>query len=110
MTVIEILQNDSICSMTDCYSDSSDESPLFLKKGVNLHCKEDGWEVKLTNNIDLVKFEEVKGKFFIENNYLKPTEKMDMIEVAVAFICELYQLENPLDKNKVVDSYAEVVA
>ncbi|QQZ27320.1 DUF262 domain-containing protein [Thiothrix subterranea] len=77
---------------------------------LQLFCEDKGWRVNPAlssiNQCSQVKPIEDSNGYF----YLKPTETMDMIEVAVAFICELYQLENPLDKNKVVDSYAEVVA
>jgi hypothetical protein len=102
------------------FSSGNEENPLCLKEDdIKLFCEENGWRVEITGipthnntcfidcwlitNLPNIQIEAGKA-------WLKPTEKMDMIEVAVAFICELYQLDNPLDKNKVVDSYAEVVA
>lgn len=101
------------------YVQYATESPLFLIDDIELFCEENGWRVEIANIpahnntcfidcwliVNLPNIQIEAGK-----TWLKPTETMDMIEVAVAFICELYQLENPLDKNKVVDSYAEVVA
>ncbi|QTR48274.1 DUF262 domain-containing protein [Thiothrix litoralis] len=102
------------------FSSGNEENPLCLKEDdIKLFCEENGWRVEITDipthnntcfidcwlitNLPNIQIEAGKA-------WLKPTEKMDMIEVAVAFICELYQLDNPLDKNKVVDGCAEGVA
>lgn len=100
------------------FSSGNEENPLWLEDDIKLFCEENGWRIELPNltihknacfidwlitNMSSIQIE--AGKV-----WLKPTETMDMIEVAVAFICDLYQLENPLDKNKLVDSCAEVVA
>ncbi len=94
------------------YVQYATESPLFLIDDIESFCEEKGWRIELPNltihknacfidwlitNMSSIQIE--AGKV-----WLKPTETMDMIEVAVTFICDLYQLENPLDKNKLVDS------
>lgn len=101
------------------FSSGNEENPLWLDDDIKLFCEENGWRVEIAdisthNNtcfIDCWLITHLPNiQIEAEKAWIKPTETMDMIEVAVAFICELYQLENPLDKNKVVDSYAEVIA
>lgn len=102
------------------FSESSYEAPLLLSNDIGLYCEEEGkgWRIEIPNLtinknacfIDWLIANMPNIQIEAGKTWLKPTETMDMIEVAVAFICELYQLENPLDKNKVVDSYAEVIA
>jgi hypothetical protein len=96
--------------------DCNNKSLMLKKDGVEISfdCMENGWRIEPAiipvNNIFNFEYSDITINSNSVSFYLQPTETMDMIEVAVAFICELYQLDNPLDKNKVVDSYAEVVA
>jgi hypothetical protein len=115
-TVISFINKADICDIEksrSTRSTSSDFSPLVLKDDIKLFCEGNGWRVEIENIpahnntcfidcwliVNLPNIQIEAGK-----TWLKPTETMDMIEVAVAFICELYQLDNPLDKNKLVDS------
>lgn len=88
-TVCEKLDNPKICEQWDCYARYSDEAPLYLKSGKYLNCRDDGWKINDLSGIA----KDILKKYNIDENekLLKPNESMDMIEISVAFLKDLYK-------------------
>ncbi|MBI4647544.1 MAG: hypothetical protein HY738_13380 [Bacteroidia bacterium] len=93
-TVAKLINNENICAIHNCYSQYANESPLILKNEVELHCKEDGWQIiipdflklpsELINHFNLESIEE--GKKYC----LKENDNQDRIEIAVEFSIKLF--------------------
>lgn len=82
-TVAMKINKKSICDVDNCYSNTREESPLKLKHNIKLYCEEEGW--KIVKSKRRIFDKKILKDFTIENDYLKPDENRDMIEVAVAF-------------------------
>lgn len=93
-TLANIIDDKAICFINYCYSQYDIKSPLKLTNNVMLHSIEDGWRIELPENLTLS--EESKSFFNLEcisdsNNYLlKEDGTSDRIEIALAFVKELF--------------------
>lgn len=86
LTVCKELNNNSLCSITDCLCVGTYNSPLILRNGVELICTEKGWKIHDKDNVVLG---ELKKKYNIKkDNILEMTEKLDMIQIAIKFCKE----------------------
>lgn len=88
-SVAKIIDDDSICNLNQCYGQYADESPLRLANGVELHCKNDGWNIILPDDFNLSKkiISEFSLQEVIKNEeyLLTETNAKDRIEIAVDF-------------------------
>lgn len=104
LTTLDVEGNSIQVIKCSAYARFANRSPLSLVDNVNLFCEEKGWKIepawqpiKQEEKFNLVQDD---GYF-----YLKPTKDKDMIEIAVEFISELYQLENlPEQKESEISS------
>lgn len=89
-TAIELTNSSEIREKGKGYARYSDESFLYVEKIKRcFNCRNDGWEINDLSGIA----KDILKKYNIDENekLLKPNEGMDMIEVAVAFLKDLYK-------------------
>lgn len=82
-TVAFLINDNSICNVNECYSNSAYVSPLRLTNNIELHCESEGWKIALPEGLKLSK--KISLDLNIESDYLKTDDKRDIIEIAVEF-------------------------
>ena len=96
-TVIQRINDDSICKEDECYSQYEEKSPLILRENrAILHSIMEGWKIGLRDDDTLPKSlittynltEIPESKDYL----LKEDETHDRIEVAEKFIIELNKI------------------
>lgn len=115
-TVIAILKERHKETINKCVDESKtaaagiQENPLWLKDGIKLFCEKSCWKLEIDNKESAYKDMSLIDcwcitmlpNVYVEDDkvLLKPTKDKDMIEIAVEFISELYQLENLPEQKK----------
>lgn len=88
-TVAQRINNERICNVDKCFSNTTYESPVKYENNVKLFCEEKGWRVVLPEGYHLT--QELISLFNLESipeslDYLlKENDNKDRIEVAVEF-------------------------
>jgi len=92
-TVAQIINDDKICNVGECYGQYDYLSPITLKNQVRLFSEQDGWRIVLPEGFTLaadiiakMNLEAIAGN---EGYWLNENNTLDRIEVAVEFIHNL---------------------
>jgi len=97
-TVACIINDNSIVDKKYCYSNSKDESPLWLENDTKLYCENEGWKIEFPKHFEPPK--ELSKEFSIKNSFLEPSERYDMIEIAVNFAKRIDNLTQQTSSKK----------